>query len=460
MPIAKKHRNNELQRTHHAKVLLVDDNADLLKLISLRLKPLKFELKTATSAEEAISILALWRADLVVTDLQMGGISGMELFEHIHSRHPVLPVIILTAHGTIPDAVAATQSGVASYLTKPFDSDTLVRQIQSSLLASGYVADTVTRSECNSWRQHIVTKNPAMETLLSHVAELANSDDVVLFEGEHGTGKEELARALHARSDRADKPLISISFDSAPEEDLEAEMFGRVGGQSEQQQEKLGALMRADGGAILMTDFVGVSAKFLKRLLVAWHAQQATPVNSDQAYKFDVRVLCTTTRIGKFGQNQESLWQMGPKLEFTTLAVPSLDERREDIPLIASHCLNNLKGKSDYQFSNKAIQLLLNADWPGNIRQLINVVKQCANLSNTKIISDTLVKTRIDYNEDSLPPLSNAHRDFEREYLVEVLKRTNGNVTRAADLAQRNRTEFHRLLNKHKIEAKSFRQNP
>lgn len=460
MATANKHRDDDVEQTAHAKVLLVDDNVDLLRLISLRLKPMKFELKTATSGEEALSILSLWRADLVVTDLQMGGMSGMELYENIHFKHPVMPVIVLTAHGTIPDAVEATQAGVASYLTKPFDSDVLVRQIQSALLASGYSVDTVNVNKSDSWRRHIVTKNPAMESLLTHVAELADSDDVVLFEGEHGTGKEELARALHAKSDRAYKPLLHISFDSMSEEELEAEMFGRVGNYPDQQIQRPGLLKQADGGAILMTDFVGVSTAFLKRLLVAWHQQRAKPIDSDKTYEFDVRILVTTTRIGKFGQNQEALWRMGPKLEFTTLLVPSLDERREDIPLIVNHCLSGLKSKSHYQFSNKAMQLLLNAEWPGNIRQLVNVVKQCAKLSNTKIISETLVKSRIGYNEDALPPLSNAHRDFEREYLVEVLKRTNGNVTRAADLAQRNRTEFHRLLKKHKIEAKSFRQTP
>ncbi|GHA07310.1 transcriptional regulator [Arenicella chitinivorans] len=445
--------------TTAAKVLLVDDNVDLLKLISLRLKPLMLDIRSATSGEEALSILSLWRADLVVTDLQLPGISGMQLFEQIHNKNPLLPVIILTAHGTIPDAVKATQAGVASYLTKPFDSDTLVAQIQTLLKASGFATDANNSSEVPAWRSNIITKSPLMENLLGLVSDLANADDVVLFEGEAGTGKEELARALHAKSRRASEPFSRVIFATNPEPQLVVDVFGKIGTGSIEQPERIGALQRADGGTFLLSDFRGVSAELLKRLLTAWHERRASPVDSDHVYKFDIRVIATTSRIGKFGQNAESLWQMGPKLEFTTLQVPPLNERREDIPLLITHGLGQVKARSDMQFSNKAVQVLMNAEWPGNVRQLLNVVKQCAALSKNKIITDTLVSSRIGKDSGKIPPLSTAQREFEREYLVDVLKRTHGNVTRAANLAQRNRTEFHRLLKKHKIEAKTFRQN-
>ncbi len=445
--------------TTAAKVLLVDDNVDLLKLISLRLKPLMLEIRTATSGEEALNILSLWRADLVVTDLQLPGISGMQLFEQIHHKNPLLPVIILTAHGTIPDAVKATQAGVASYLTKPFDSDTLVAQIQTLLKASGFATDASRDTEVHAWRSKIITKSPLMENLLGLVSDLADADDVVLFEGESGTGKEELARALHAKSRRANGPFSRVIFATNPEAQLIVDVFGKIGTGTIEHPERVGALQQADGGTFLLSDFRGVSAEFLKRLLTAWHERRASPVDSDHVYQFDIRVIATTSRIGKFGQNAESLWQMGPKLEFATLQVPALSERREDIPLLIAHGLSQVDARSDMQFSNKAVQVLMNAEWPGNIRQLLNVVKQCAALSKNKIITDTLVSSRIGSNSGKIPPLSTAQREFERDYLIDVLKRTHGNVTRAANLAQRNRTEFHRLLKKHKIEAKTFRQN-
>ena len=444
--------------TTAAKVLLVDDNVDLLKLISLRLKPLMLDLRCATSGEEALSILSLWRADLVVTDLQLPGINGMQLFEQIHNKNPLLPVIILTAHGTIPDAVSATQSGVASYLTKPFDSDTLVAQIQTLLKSSGFAKDA-SSTEVHAWRSKIITKSPLMENLLGLVSDLADADDVVLFEGEPGTGKEELAHALHAKSQRAYGPFSRVIFATNPESQLLVDVFGKVGTGSIKHPERVGALQQADGGTFLLSDFRGVSAEFLKRLLTAWHERRASPVDSDHVYEFDIRVIATTSRIGKFGQNAESLWHLGPKLEFATLQVPALSERREDIPLLIAHGLSQVDVRSDMQFSNKAVQILMNAEWPGNIRQLLNVVKQCAALSKNKIITDTLVSSRIGSNSGKIAPLSSAQREFEREYLIDVLKRTNGNVTRAANLAERNRTEFHRLLKKHKIDAKTFRQN-
>lgn len=451
-----------ISQTENAKVLVVDDNVDLLKLISIRLKHMRFELKTATSAEEALSILSLWRADLVISDLQMSGLSGMELFDHIHAKDPLLPVIILTAHGTIPDAVEATQAGVASYLTKPFDSEALVDQIKIALANSRFSGssahnDSGTQSR-GHWRSRIISKSPIMEALIRQIESLAEGKGLVAIGGESGTGKDELARAMHARSDRAEKPLVHLASVSVPVERLEAEMFGIEADDQTKQSAHEGLLQQARGGTLLISDFNEMPVSFLQKVLAAILSGEACAINSHKKYSVDVRPIITADSAENHIKSNATIWDLSAELNLSSIAVPPLGDRREDIPLLIQHTLKEQNPNVDIQFSNKAMQQMLAAEWPGNVRHLVNVIRQCMRLSKTKIISETLVNTRIGNAIHKVQPLTNAHREFERAYLTETLKITNGNVTRAADLAKRNRTEFHRLLKKHKIEAKSFRQ--
>lgn len=442
----------------NARVLVVDDNVDLLKLISLRLQPCRFELETATSAEEALNFMALWSPDLVITDLQLPGMSGMELFQHIQDKNPLLPVIILTAHGTIPDAVAATQSGVASYLTKPFDSGVLLKQIEGALFTSGYTPDRVmdmAQATANKrWQRGIVGSSTAIRAILSHIERLADSDATVMFEGENGVGKDALARALHRRGDRAHKPLYEVDCAFYSEGLLEAELFGTA-----HKQTRMGILQEAHGGTILFKDFDEMSVEALRKLIQALIDKSAKPIDSADSYEVDIRVIVTSSTIGKYGKPNQELWELGDKIGLTPLVVPSLRERREDIPPIVNHCLQMESPDQGIRFSAAAMKLLSAAEWPGNTQQLVNVVKQCLKLTNSKVISEALVASRINSPLFKIPPLSNAQREFERHYLTELLKVTSGNVTQAANLAKRNRTEFHRLLKKHNIDAKAYRNS-
>jgi len=455
--------NKTFEDTKNARVLIVDDNVDLLRLISIRLKPMQFDLKTVESAEEALSTLALWRPDLIVTDLQMPGMSGMELFKQVQASDALLPFIILTAHGTIPDAVDATQSGVSSYLTKPFDSEALVTQIQIALKSSGFQPEnrnqpTPLITPCSRWRQEIITKSPIMEALLDQTMQLAKSNALLAFVGEPGTGKDKLARAAHACSNRADKPLIHLAFISIPRDLLEIEIFGRIGNGTFEEPEQMSLLRQAHQGTFLLNDYSEVPTRILHKLLNALIDGKAYEVDSDRPYPVDVRALITTTKFETDTLEDSSTLDIAASLGYTELVVPPLRERREDIPLLIQHTVSKHTTKKQVQFSTKGMQHLLAADWPGNVRHLISVITQCVRLSKTKIISEAMIQSRLSSDNYEIETLSTAHRNFERNYLVEVLKVTNGNVTKAAGLAKRNRTEFHRLLKKHKIEAKSFRQ--
>ena len=456
---------NDIRLVGHenAKILVVDDNADLLKLITIRLRPYMFDLRTATSAEEALSILAIWPADLVITDLQMPGMSGIELFENLQEKSPLLPVIILTAHGTIPEAVEATQSGVATYLTKPFESEVLVKEIQVALFSSGFVEPQTISSHAivhdESWRKDIISNSPSMRSVLAHVDNLAETDALVIVEGEPGVGKEDVARALHLRSKRSNMPFVNVNCSAISDESIATELFGVKADPESGVIGKSGKIQAAFGGTILLTDYNEAPALFLRQALHAIIEGKATPVNSNESYPVSVRAVATTSTTGGYGQGDAELWDLAAKIDVTSISVPPLRDRREDIPLIINHWLRENGAAIDTQFAPAAIKLMLAAEWPGNVRQLINVVKMCTRLSNTKIVPEALVASRIDSPAFKIKPLTNAHREFERNYLTELLKVTNGNVTRAASIAKRNRTEFHRLIKKHQIDAKTYRQN-
>lgn len=462
MPV-KKSKSSGLRSTKGARVLVVDDNPDLLKLMSMRLKPMHFEVKTAESGFEALGVMSIWVPDIVITDLQMPNFDGLEFFEKIHSQYPLLPVIILTAHGTIPDAVKATQSGVASFLTKPFEGDSLIAELKKILRASGYsdgmsVDDSSTLQDAPFRLLEITSNSPKMGVLTRQIERLAPTGSTILIEGENGSGKNELTREIHRLSRRASKPLLHIFGAELPENLFLTELFGKVGTGSFENPERNGIFRDANGGTIILSDFNEASRSVVAKILTTLDKKRAKPVDSEQAYSIDIRLIATTPLVGRYGRHRPTSLNFWDKLEIYLLSVPPLRERREDIPLIANQCLLSLDDDKELSFANKSMQLMLAADWPGNARQLISVVRQCARLSTTKVISESLVNSRLSSPIFQIQPLSNAHRDFERNYLTDVLKATNGNVTRASEMAKRNRTEFHRLLKKHKIVAKAFRQ--
>ena len=210
-------------------VLVVDDDPDLLRLMQIRLDSAGYDVSTAASAERALAQMSVARPQVVVTDLRMGGMDGIALFEAIHAHNPTLPVIVLTAHGTIPDAVAAVKRGVFGYLTKPFDAKALLTEIERAAAVSGSASPGEAGGDA-VWRAEIITRNPVMEDILAKARLVADSDAVVFISGESGTGKELLARAIHKASNRRECPFVAINCAAIPEQLLESELFGHVRG--------------------------------------------------------------------------------------------------------------------------------------------------------------------------------------------------------------------------------------
>jgi len=448
------------------KILLVDDDASLLKLLSIRLNSSGYEIDTADNARLALSRLAVFQPHLVITDLRMDGMDGLALFERIHQQYPSLPVILLTAHGTISGAVDATRKGIFSYLTKPFDSQQLLKEIKQALQqAHTLISNNKEDSSAQVWRADIISQSSLMEELLKQVARLAKSDVSILLQGASGTGKEVFARAIHKASLRHNKPFIAINCAAIPDNLLESELFGhKKGAFTGADKNHTGMIEAAHQGTLFLDEIGDMPLDFQAKLLRVLEQRSVRPVGSNQTIAVDVRILSAThVNLEQAIDNKTFREDLYYRLNVVILEIPSLENRREDIALLAKHFLQKILAKTSLclakSFSPEALQHMMTASWPGNIRQLLNVVEQVAVLSNTPVISAQLVIQALRGKTDGLPPLAEAQQEFEQAYLIRLLQMTEGNVTRAAKLAKRNRTEFYKLLNKHHLTAAAFRQS-
>jgi len=447
-----------------AKILLIDDDPGLLRLISIRLNAAGYDVVPESSGERALAHLSLHRPHIVVTDLRMSGMDGMAVFDAIHQRNPTLPVIILTAHGTIPDAVAATKRGVFGFLTKPFDSKALLEQVEKALTASGMHNEAMTSSaEDMNWRSDIITRNPVMEDVLNQARLVAESDISVFIHGESGTGKDLLARAIHKASPRCDHPFVAINCSAIPEPLLESELFGHSKGAfTGASRDHKGLFQAAHQGTLFLDEIGDMPLSLQAKLLRVLQDKEVRPIGATASVTVDVRVISATHHKLEqemvSGNFREDLYY---RLNVVALEIPSLAQRREDIPLLASHFLAKLSTRSNRKvegFSPEAMELLISASWPGNVRQLLNVVEQSVALSTTPIISTALVQKALRAEPGEILSFVDARTSFERDYLVQLLQISQGNVTQAARLAKRNRTEFYKLLRRHHLEPGLFKQ--
>jgi two-component system response regulator GlrR len=440
------------------KVLLVDDDRDLLQLIAMRLQASGYAVTAVQSGEAALAALAVSRPQVVVTDLRMQGMDGMALFDAIHRDSPSLPVVILTAHGTIPEAVTATRRGVFSFLTKPFEPKVLLDTVAEAMRLSSPPSS----GEVEDWRAELITRSSSMEDLLAQARRVAASDASVCIFGQSGTGKELLARAIHRASPRGQAPFVAVNCGAIPEGLLESELFGhKKGSFTGAVSDRRGLFQAAQGGTLFLDEVGDMPLPLQVKLLRALEERKVRPVGSHESHDVDVRVISAThrkleERIAS-GEFREDLYY---RLNVVKLYIPALSERREDIPLLANHFLGRLAERyrrGHLGLAPEAMQLLVSAPWPGNVRQLLNVIEQAVALASTEVIPESLVRQALDVADTALTPLDEARKAFERDYLVRILKITGGNVTKAARLAGRNRTEFYRLLERHSLEPGMFK---
>ena len=446
-----------------ARILIVDDDPALLRLLALRLH---YEGHTVVEADSGAAALASLDHELphiMITDLRMPGMDGLALFAAVHRRVPLMPVLMLTANGTIPDAVNAMQRGVFGYVTKPFEGTDLMREVNRALEVSAALgADMPGEKSGETWRAAIITRSPHMETLLNEARLMAKSDASVLIQGDSGTGKELLARALHASSARCQAPFVAVNCGAIPENLMESELFGHVRGAfTGAVRDSEGMFAGANEGTIFLDEIADLPLPMQVKLLRVLQEREVRPVGAQKAHKIDVRVISASNRklddevaLGRF---REDLFY---RLNVVSLSLPPLSERREDIALLANHFLHSLVkryAKPITAFAPGGLEQLSTAAWPGNVRQLQNVVEKCVVLSTTPLIPVSLVQSALSVQGKDMLPLDEARREFERDYLIKLLKITSGNAALAAKIAKRNRTDFYALLARHHMDAASFK---
>jgi len=444
------------QSQANGKILLVDDDPGLLRLLSIRLRAEGYDVEAVESAHKALSVLNRFSPDLVITDLRMDKMDGIGLLRELQTRSPGLRVIIITAHGTIPDAVTATQHGAFGFLTKPIEKDELMSLVERALKVSG------SAEVDEDWASQIITRNQVMKEVMQQAKMVAATDARVLITGESGTGKELLAQAIHNASDRRNKPFVAINCSAMAENLLESELFGHEKGAFTGATRSHDGLFRAAEGGTLMLDEIGdMPMRLQVKLLRVLQESQIRPVGSTEAVQIDVRVISATHRdlqelMGE-GKFREDLYY---RLNVVNIKLPTLDDRREDIPLLVADFLQQISRESDQErkvYAPEAVEMLVTAEWPGNVRQLFNVVRQNVALSRSPVISGELVQQSLGEHAGKLASFSDARDEFTRNYLSQILQITTGNVSQAARLAKRNRTDFYKLLARHELNPDAFK---
>lgn len=440
-----------------SRVLLVDDDPGLLKLLSFRLRSAGYDVEAVDSGSKALGKLDVFQPQVVITDLRMDGMDGLALFDTIQAERPTLPVIILTAHGTIPDAVSATQRGLHGFFTKPCDSESLLGCVDDALRQGGGDVGN------DTWAREFVTRSPNMLALLERARLAAHSDASILIIGENGSGKETLARAIHRESRRSHRDFVAVSCGAVTEAALNDALSGaRAGAAGDKfNGHSNGQSNAADGGTLFLDDIGNLALPVQVQLSRSLQEDEARATEADAADAVQARIISTAHRdLDDATRRGDFLEDLYYRLNVVCLKIPPLSNRREDIPMLARHFLSQCQTKGSGRkkdFAPDAMDTLLAAPWPGNVRQLRNVVEQTVALSTTPVIPKSLVASALNQEVDDMPTLNEARSRFERQYLVRVLRTTQGNVSHAARLAGRDRSKFYKLLHRHELDPGSFR---
>ena len=442
------------------RVLVVDDDADHLALCERWLALSGYAVTTASGGVQALACLEHTRPDLVISDLVMDDMSGLKLLGEIHRHDPVLPTIIMSGKAGVPDALEAAHLGVSGFLEKPFDKTRLQQTVADAL--DGGSATVTGQGQLDTAAGTLVYRAAIMQELVARVHRVAAGDSTVLLHGETGTGKELVARALHDLGTRREQPFVSINCSALPEALLESELFGHEKGAfTGANSRHVGLFQAADGGTIFLDEIGDMPLALQAKVLRVLQDFSVRPVGGLQATRIDVRVISATHHdLAELVEQKQFREDLYYRLNVVPLQVPPLRQRAEDIPLLLEHFLAQMAARGDGQplrFAPEARAMLIQAPFPGNVRQLRNVVERCVVLSTGRVIPKSLVNEALQDQTLDMPTLDDAKSAFERRYLAGLLRATEGNISTAARIAGRNRTEFYNLLNRHGLEPESFR---
>ncbi len=442
------------------RILLVDDDPAILEVLAMRLASEGYTVVTASSGEEALGLIATTPPDAVVSDLRMAEVSGLDLLEAVHRRWPAVPVIILTAHGDITSAVKAIRNGAFDFLEKPYDGMKLVGRIRAALRGRSAAPP----AGATPATAPFVAVSPAMREVWRRINRLARVDSTVLITGDTGTGKEVVARALHNLSGRRRGPFRAINCGAIPSELLESELFGHERGAFTGAHAARRGLFRAAHGGTLLLDEIGdAPIETQVKLLRVLQEREVVPVGGVEPVAVDVRVIAAThqnlRRKVAEGDFREDLYY---RIDVLPLHLLPLRERREDIIPLVRHFLTELAGGRSLELSPPAIRRLEQYPWPGNVRELRNRVEVAVALSDGDRLEADDFALKASSLEGpatgdlTLMPMRDARAHFDRDYLIRVLRASGGNVTRAAEMAGKHRTDFYALMKRHSLKRSDF----
>jgi two-component system response regulator GlrR len=443
---------------NRSRILVVDDDRNLVELIRMRLETAGYDVVTAFDEEEALMKAPEHVVDLSIVDLQLVRKDGISLMEELHLVNPHMPVLILTAHGSIETAVEAMKRGAFSYLTKPFESRDLLLQIEKALENSRLSSEVERLKglvEQSYAPTNVVTRSEKMRNVLEAVSRIAKAESTVLLLGESGTGKDLVARLIHLAGARGDRPFVAVNCAALPEGLLESTLFGHEKGAfSGAFRAAKGLFVQADGGTIFLDEIGDMPLSIQAKVLRVLQERCFYPVGSEKLTEVNVRVIAATNKDldeqVKRGLFREDLYY---RVHVIPIQLPPLRERKEDIPALVDHFLDEFvkqTGKEIKGFTPQAMQKLMFYDWPGNVRELKNAIEYAVAMSdNDRITEDLILSTKGLVIEEKLQPLKEARDAFEKTYLTYLLQTTGGNVSEAARLAGKYRADLYVLLRKH-----------
>lgn len=445
------------------RVLAVDDDPNLLEIIRLRLKSSGFEVSTADCGDAALRLLEKEVFDAAVLDMKLEGETGLEIFENIKKADSELPVIFLTAYGTIDEAVEAMRRGAFGYLTKPFDHRELVIQVEKAVEKNNLSRENLRlRSMLRETliAGNIIGRSEKIRRLNEQILLAAGSDASVYIQGESGTGKELVAKMLHLSSARKDRPFIAINSSAIPESLIESELFGyEKGAFTGANRRKKGFFEQAQEGTLFMDEVSEMPLSMQAKLLRVLENREVYPLGSEKKIKLDIRLVSASnkdlTEEIKKGTFREDLFY---RIHVIHLRIPPLRERREDIPLLAGHFIKMYSGRYGRKaehLSPQAFEKLMTYDWPGNVRELENTVESAVVLTTGAEISADAV--RLSSDTTALQSYKEAKREFEQRYARELMEISKGNVSKASRMADVYRADLYELLKKYSIDPESFR---
>jgi two-component system response regulator GlrR len=446
------------------KILAVDDDRNLLELIHMRLEASGYDIVSVDHENAAKEVASREIFDVAVIDLQLVTQDGLSLMEELHLIHPDMPVIILTAHGSIESAVEAMQRGAFTYLTKPFDSRELILQIERARERAQLTGEINRLKELLEERfnfANIIAKSDRMRQVLDQVTRIAGTESNIAIYGASGTGKELIAKAIHISSPRKDFPFLAINCAAIPESLLESELFGyEKGAFTGAVKNSKGLFTRADKGTIFLDEIGDMPLPIQAKLLRVLQERTFVPLGSSGSVSVNVRIIVATNKDlkeeVKKGNFREDLFY---RIHVIPVELPLLKNRKEDIPPLVDHFIRNYSERMEKKvksITSAAMQKLMLHDWPGNVRELENTIEYAVAMTNRTTITDDLI-LRTGNGQEELLTLQEARAGFEKKYLQNLLKITSGNVSKSAELAGKYRADLYNLMKKHEIIPQDFK---